>query len=203
MATLQVEGETLRATGGHPFWVVRGEGLADRPKPVRIGRYEPAGRQQGRWVLARDLRAGDRVLLRQGEVVMLESVRLDDVDERVYNFHVAELQNSAVGRCGVLVHNTNDPSTPRGGDGANLLGAQTGAANARVAELRSAIDSNRTRLQQLQQQLNEASQVPPFMRTPAQRTDIEYLSREIQKAEEHIQWLSNRLGGAGTPSSTN
>jgi hypothetical protein len=109
MATIQVQGVTLRATGGHPFWVVRGKDLAARPKPVRIAAYELGGRLEGRWVLARDLRAGDAVLLRPGEVVALESVRLDEVEERVYNFHVAELQNYAVGECGVLVHNTNDP----------------------------------------------------------------------------------------------
>ena len=53
-----------------------------------------------------------RLLLRNDEVVALESVRLDDVEEKVYNFHVAELQNYAVGECGVLVHNTNDPPKP-------------------------------------------------------------------------------------------
>jgi hypothetical protein len=110
MAILQVKGETIRATGGHPFWVVRGEALAERPLPIRIPAYEPAGRQKGRWVLARNLRTGDNVLLRQGEVVALESVQIGEVAESVYNFHVAELQNYAVGECGVLVHNTNDPS---------------------------------------------------------------------------------------------
>jgi hypothetical protein len=113
MATIQVQGETLRATGGHPFWVVRGEGLAERPLPRRISAYVAGGRQEGRWVLACDLRAGDEVLLRYGEVVALESVRLDEVEEQVYNFHVAELQNYAVGGCGVLVHNTNDPPSSR------------------------------------------------------------------------------------------
>src|SRR5262249_49328672 len=46
-------------------------------------------------------------------IVSLESVRLDEVEERVYNFHVAELQNYAVGVWGVLVHNTNDPPQSR------------------------------------------------------------------------------------------
>jgi hypothetical protein len=35
------------------------------------------------------------------------------VEENVYNFHVAELQNYAVGECGVLVHNSN--TTGKGG----------------------------------------------------------------------------------------
>lgn len=127
MATIRVRGETIRATGGHPFWVVRGEGLEDRQEPGHIPTREPGGQQEGRWVLACDLRTGDEVLLRNGEVVPVEFVRLDDVEERVYNFHVAELQNYAVGGCGVLVHNTNDPayqgaSNPpgAGGDGASL-----------------------------------------------------------------------------------
>lgn len=38
-------------------------------------------------------------------------MRLDEVEEAVYNFNVAELQNYAVGTCGVLVHNTNEPSS--------------------------------------------------------------------------------------------
>jgi hypothetical protein len=55
MAAVQIKEETLHATGGHPFWVVRGEGLAARPVPGRIDPFEVDGRQQGRWVLARDL----------------------------------------------------------------------------------------------------------------------------------------------------
>jgi hypothetical protein len=65
--------------------------------------------QEGRWVLAEDLLPGDVVLLRSGELVTLDSVQLDEVEEWVYNFQVAELQNYAVGNCGILVHNANDP----------------------------------------------------------------------------------------------
>jgi RHS repeat-associated protein len=109
MATIQVQGETIRATGGHPFWVVRGENLKDRPLPVRILAYEQGSLLEGRWVLACDLRSGDEVLLLSEKIVKLDSVRLDKVEETVYNFTVEELENYAVGECGVLVHNTNDP----------------------------------------------------------------------------------------------
>jgi hypothetical protein len=146
MATLQVKGETLRATGGHPFWVVRGEGLAERPLPKRISAYEAGGRQQGRWVLASDLHTGDEVLLRQGEVVALDSVLLDEVEERVYNFHVAELQNYAVGECGVLVHNTNEESNA----------AEIASLRREVYRARSTIDRQIARLR-----LMEAMQVDP------------------------------------------
>jgi hypothetical protein len=127
MATIQVRGETIRATGGHPFWVLRGEGLAERPLPMRIAAYENGGRLAGRWVLAQDLRGGDEVLLRNDEVVPLESVQLAEVEETVYNFHVAELQNYAVGACGVLVHNTNDPGGA--GPGRTVI-EENAAANA-------------------------------------------------------------------------
>jgi hypothetical protein len=166
MATLRVQGETLRATGGHPFWVVRGEGLAERPKPVRIAAYEAGGRQEGRWVLARDLRAGDEVLLRYGEVVTLESVWLDEVVERVYNFHVAELQNYAVGACGVLVHNSNEelPTASNGGHEAaarareiqermNRLRAMRNAAKRDGAEAR--VNELAEEIQRLQNEIDE------------------------------------------------
>jgi hypothetical protein len=78
--------------------------------PVRISASEVNGRQPGRWVLARDLRAGDELLLRHHGVIRLESIQFDDLEESVYNFHVAELQNYAVGRGGILVHNTNEAS---------------------------------------------------------------------------------------------
>lgn len=51
------------------------------------------------------------------------SVRLEDVRETVYNFHVEDLQNYAVGTPGILVHNTNDPAGVRSAFGAK--GVQT------------------------------------------------------------------------------
>jgi Pretoxin HINT domain len=119
MATIRVEGETIRATGGHPFWVVDGEDLAERRLPERISAYEVGGRQPGRWVLAVDLRAGDKILRRDGVVSALDSVEVDETEETVYNFRVFELENYAVGRCGVLVHNTNTatPTAPKSASG--------------------------------------------------------------------------------------
>jgi hypothetical protein len=107
MATVRVNGETIRATGGDPFWVVQGEGLAERQLPARISAYQVGGQQPGRWVWASDLRAGDKILRRDGEVSSLDSVEIDETDETIYNFRVFELENYAVGTCGVLVHNTS------------------------------------------------------------------------------------------------
>jgi hypothetical protein len=69
------------------------------------------------------------LLLGHVGVVPLESVRLEEVEEQVYNFHVAELQNYAVGGSGILVHNTNDPPGPHSGRPTRLdpdPGADTG-----------------------------------------------------------------------------
>jgi hypothetical protein len=98
--------------------------LAERPKPVKINAYEVNGQQEGRWVLAQDLRVGDELLLRTCEVVSLKVVQLETVEETVYNFAVAELQNYAVGICGVLVHNTNDPTTSKPAPRSNDLPAK-------------------------------------------------------------------------------
>lgn len=118
-AEIQVEGEKIWATGGHPFWVVDGEDLAGRPMLKHIETYELGSQQKGRWVLAEDLRAGDEVLLRSGSTKPLVSVRLEVTEEPVYNFRVADLSNYAVSGCGVLVHNENaKPSAPNGANNA-------------------------------------------------------------------------------------
>lgn len=42
LVTLQVEGDTIVATGGHPFWVVEGARLSERPPIEELG-SEPGG----------------------------------------------------------------------------------------------------------------------------------------------------------------
>ena len=60
------EGDTIESTLLHPWWVVRGEGLAERPVRSHL-REAPAGAAvPGRWVDAADLRVGDELLLRRG-----------------------------------------------------------------------------------------------------------------------------------------
>ncbi len=117
MVTLHVRGETIRATGGHPFWVVRGEDMPTRPLPGHIPAYVEGGKLEGRWMLAMHLREGDEFLLRDGEIAPLESVEVANAKEQVYNFKVAELENYAVGIAGILVHNTNKV-TGEGAEGA-------------------------------------------------------------------------------------
>src|SRR6266542_3179039 len=52
-------GETIKATGGHPFWVISGEDLDKRPVPEHCPAEVPNAALPGRWVNAIDLRLGD------------------------------------------------------------------------------------------------------------------------------------------------
>jgi hypothetical protein len=107
-ATVESGGETIDATGGHPFWVVGGEALNDRPRPQRIPATEFGGRLDGRWVLAENLQVGDELFLRSGTTQIVDAISVTASHLTVYNIHVEELENYAVGHCGILVHNTND-----------------------------------------------------------------------------------------------
>ena len=79
-----VNGETLSATPTHPFYV------------DKLG-----------WTLARSLRAGDVLVLSNGELVTVEWVQHEILESpiKVYNFEVEEFHTYFVGECGVLVHN--------------------------------------------------------------------------------------------------
>jgi Pretoxin HINT domain len=79
--------------------------LADRPEPDHVGEWEPASAKPGQWVDARDLRAGDLLLQRSGDVVKIKEVRPHVQWLEVYNLHVVELQSYAVGFSQVLTHN--------------------------------------------------------------------------------------------------
>lgn len=107
--TIQHEGgsnETIEATGGHLFWVVEGEGLADRPAVRELPAAESVMTPTGRWTEARWLRLGDKFLTKTGTsaTVVGLTIRMERV--KVYNLQVKNLQLYAVGQAGVLVHNS-------------------------------------------------------------------------------------------------
>ena|GEM_PF-4655548 len=99
--------ETIQATLLHPFWVVRGEALEDRPRRLHLPSIPHGTEGPGRWVDAGDLRVGDQVLLYRGQVVPMRRVRTEPYRDHVYNFQVDELECYAVGWNGVLVHNNS------------------------------------------------------------------------------------------------
>lgn len=124
--TVRAAGAVIEATGNHPFWVAAGAGLPDRPEAHDVPAGERAALASGgdrshgaagRWVEARDLRVGDRVLLRDGRTTPVEGVAIRPAALPVYNLEVAGLHTYAVGAAGVLVHNKVGPDGPGSGAG--------------------------------------------------------------------------------------
>ena len=79
-----VNGETISATPTHPFYV------------DKLG-----------WTLARSLRAGDVLVLSNGELVTVEWVQHEILESpiKVYNFEVEDFHTYFVGENGIFVHN--------------------------------------------------------------------------------------------------
>ena len=99
-----VNGETISATPSHPFYV------------DKLG-----------WTLARSLRAGDVLVLSNGELVTVEWVQHEILESpiRVYNFEVENFHTYFVGENGIFVHNGcgdnswNDYQKEHAGEGKN------------------------------------------------------------------------------------
>jgi hypothetical protein len=117
---LAAEGETLRATPDHPFWVVSGEELESRPRADHLPWVEEGSTLAGRWVFAGHLRAGDELFLFPDRFARLESVDREMYDGLVYNLEVDALHNYAVGAFGALAHNFQVP-----GEGAARVSDRT------------------------------------------------------------------------------
>src|SRR5690606_7266348 len=107
---LHVMGEKLISTAHHPFWVIEGDDLDDRPRPDHITAAEESSlpsrsKLPGRWVDAADLQVGD-VLFRKADGPAAIS-RVNSFQERqpVYNFAVDDLHCYAVGQGELFVHN--------------------------------------------------------------------------------------------------
>ncbi len=81
---VHVNGETISATPNHPFYV------------DKLG-----------WTLAKNLRAGDVLVLSNGEYVVIEWIQHEILESpiKVYNFEVEDFHTYFVGESSVLVHN--------------------------------------------------------------------------------------------------
>jgi hypothetical protein len=101
--------DMINSTGEHPFWVLQGEDLENRPLcdclPVCDQKITP----DGRWVYARDLRIDDIVRSHSLGTQKILALELSQTKTLVYNFLVDDLHNYAVGENEVLVHNINSP----------------------------------------------------------------------------------------------
>ncbi len=97
--------ETIDTTPGHPFWVIEGERLDERPRGEHILAITEDSPVPGRWLDAEHLREGDLLLLKHSKPQRITSVRLEPYAGKVYNLLVDSLHTYAVGFHGALVHN--------------------------------------------------------------------------------------------------
>ncbi len=101
------EGE-VTATAYHPFWVMEGHELANRPQPKELAEHEDEHQSlAGRWVNSHDLFAGDLLYTHDGHQVRVLSIEQHYEDEsRVCNLTIDHNHCFAVGNHCLLVHNT-------------------------------------------------------------------------------------------------
>jgi RHS repeat-associated protein len=118
IVTLDVGVGEVSATAYHPFWVVEGQELQNRPALRYVDVNEDRGGSlPGRWVNSHDLREGDVIFLRNRGQVTVRRVMQRIEQTPVCNLTVEDLHTFAVGEMQVLVHNTSGtgPATPPAG----------------------------------------------------------------------------------------
>jgi hypothetical protein len=108
--TITAGGVSIDVSGNHPFWVLSGRNLADRPAPVDVPPAERILTSSGRWVEARSLQVGDHLLY-----LGSESANVSQISDRfdrilVYNIRVSDTHTYAVSMRAVLVHNKSAPA---------------------------------------------------------------------------------------------
>jgi len=103
--SVSIEGDTVEATGNHPFWVINGRNLCERPEANDVPSEEHALSGTGRWVEARDLLLDDELLLKVGKVASVVRLTSRWRSVSVYNIQVAGNRTYAVSKGGILVHN--------------------------------------------------------------------------------------------------
>jgi alpha-tubulin suppressor-like RCC1 family protein len=105
LITIRFGSITVRATGNHPFRVLRGAQLDIRPPARDVPPEVRATGINGRWVEARDLVKGDVLMAKDGGVAEITGVSSTLAKAIVYNLEVEGYHTYAVGRTGILVHN--------------------------------------------------------------------------------------------------
>ena len=114
LVSVSAAGESIRATSGHPFWVVEGQDLAARPWGEHIPELLGPCRVPGRWVDAGDLQVGDVLLLKDGRRAAVTELVSWQACVEVFNFRVEGLACYVVGANQILVHNNSGPNPPAG-----------------------------------------------------------------------------------------
>jgi len=109
LVTVLIGSDKIKATGNHPFWVISGDHLADRPVARDVPVHDQDATAGGRWVEARNLRVADTLLRNNGQSVRVDNVYEFNENLIVYNLEISMFHNYSVGSMGVLVHNKVAP----------------------------------------------------------------------------------------------
>jgi hypothetical protein len=172
-------GETIESTYRHPYWVVRGEALPQRPWLEHIATIPDDATTPGRWVDSCDLRVGDELLLRDGRIVAVERIVYQPYDGLVYNMEVEGLRCYSVGRNSILVHNDN-------GDDSGIL-RESQVATEEIAELTEISASRAQRT--LNSRESPINRIPvdrhhPFFRMFLRAMEATGIPRLVQAAQD-------------------
>tara|TARA_R110002049_G_scaffold72490_7_gene187556 strand:+ start:142190 stop:143356 length:1167 start_codon:yes stop_codon:yes gene_type:complete len=109
VVSITVGDGAIEATGDHPFWVVLGDDLQDRPMPKPLSPGEDENRTlTGRWISAKHLMPGDQLVDRNGHAQLVNTIALrHESSIQVCNLSVEENHSFCVGGVGLLVHNVD------------------------------------------------------------------------------------------------
>src|SRR5579884_2276357 len=108
LVTLHTDVGKVTATAYHPFWVIQGDDLVNRPVPRHLAPTEDQGGSlPGRWVNSHDLREGDVIFLKGRGPVVVRWSEQRHAQVPVCNLTVQELHTFVVGEMQALVHNTS------------------------------------------------------------------------------------------------
>lgn len=96
----------ITCTATHPFWVADAQDINMRPLPANRKAADENLRFGAKWVAAIDLRVGDQLSTRNGELIRITDIKRYEGQSRVYNLKIRKNRNYSIGKSGILVHNT-------------------------------------------------------------------------------------------------
>jgi hypothetical protein len=118
LVTIELDSGEVTATAYHPFWVIQGLDLDNRPPVSHLLPTEDRGQSlPGRWVNSHELMEHDIVFIRAGGPTSIRRVAHRQVNMSVCNLTIRGLHTFCVGTTQVLVHNesgTVGPINPGG-----------------------------------------------------------------------------------------
>jgi hypothetical protein len=118
LVTIELDSGEVTATAYHPFWVIQGLDLDNRPPVSHLLPNEDRGQSlPGRWVNSHELMERDIVFIRDGGPTSIRRVAHRQVNISVCNLTIRGLHTFCVGTTQVLVHNesgTVGPINPGG-----------------------------------------------------------------------------------------